>query len=154
MDLDDLLGGGHRGGGGGRDGRGDRQSLRGHDDRDDREDRRGREGQGECRPRVPRSDLEERDEPEEREERGDRQQRHGGFDAERLQRELLPRLLANKPALLALAGGAVLILVLGTWLLVTIIGALGEGGLRSAVESAIAPVKSVMEGVKKTGVSW
>jgi hypothetical protein len=80
--------------------------------------------------------------------------RPGGFDAHGKQRELLAKLLANKPALFALGGAALLVLVLATWLLVTLVEAVGQGGLRPAVEAVIAPVKSVLEGAQRPGKPW
>jgi hypothetical protein len=119
MDLDDLFGGGH----GGRQGR-----HRGHDDHD-RGHERDDDGYG------------DRDR--------DRHRRHGGPDLHALTRDLLPKLLANKPLLAAVAGGALLLVVLAVWLLVTLIGAVGQGGLKGIVEPAVEAGKTIWEGSGK-----
>jgi hypothetical protein len=135
MDLEDLLGGNRR----------HRQG--GSDDQD--------RGGGPYRGLTERREEDLRAEPARRTEAPDGDpSRPSGFDAQVMQRELLAKLLANKPALFALGGAALLVLVLATWLLVTIVEAMGQGGLRSAVEAVIAPVKSLLEGVPKPSKPW
>jgi hypothetical protein len=74
---------------------------------------------------------------------------HGGPDLHALARDLLPRLLANKPLLAAVAGVALLLVVLAVWLLVTLIGAVGQGGLKAIVDPAVEAGKTIWEGAGK-----
>jgi hypothetical protein len=74
---------------------------------------------------------------------------HGGLDLHALGRDLLPRLLANKPLLAAVAGAALLLVVLAIWLLVALIGAVGQGGLRGLLEPVVEAARTAWEGTAK-----
>jgi hypothetical protein len=158
MDLEDLFGGGHRrrhgrdrghearGGQHGHDGHGEQEEHAGPRDHDDRGGEGPRRGSAGNEAHAAGGGLDPRHDPG--------SSGHRGFGPQGLQRELLAKLLANKPALFALAGLASLVLVLATWLLVTIIGAVGQGGLAGVVEAVVAPLRSLLEATPKPGKGW
>jgi hypothetical protein len=137
MDLDDLLDGGHRRRHGMRRAHGHDDDHGGGDHHDHRRDH-------------DHDDRESWPVPGGHRERHDgSHDRHGGLDLHALRRDLLPKLLANKPLLAALVGAVLVALVLATWLLVTIVGALGQGGLRGVVEPVVEGAKNIWEGSGK-----